>query len=159
MVDQVKKIAELLICGISLENGKVRSFDLIDYYECTNVPPKTLDSNIRTKRALFADVDYVSLATVKNYLYSISKISFLENPVSRESKENDPFRYKPKNSENDELVVVPIEVKKALMDYLEKKGVPLTEGTYSAGLKRIIDGTANFELDEEPENRKVKVLK
>lgn len=161
--EQVEHIASLLKNGIELENGEIRNFDLIDYYECTDLSPKQLYVSISSKRLLFGDMATFDINGVKKYLFNITSNIFLENPINIENKLGEILEYDCKKDANGRLIqgtgkqVTELE-KISLIEYLASKRIPLNEGAYSAGIKRIMNKTFDVQ-DKKIVNKDVKVLK
>ena len=161
--EEIEKIACLVTNGIELENGEKRNFDLIDYYECTDIPPKKLYVYISAKRVLFGDLSRFDISEVKKYLFKITSNPFLQNPINIENKLSENIEYNCKKDENGKLLpgtgeTVTEEERVSLIEYLASNNIPLNEGAYSAGIKRIMNKTFDVK-DKEIVNKDAKVLK
>lgn len=162
--EQIEKIAGLITNGIELENGEKRNFDLIDYYECTDIPPKKLYVYISAKRVLFGDLNHYDISEVKKYLFKITSNPFLQNPINIESKLSETIEFNCKKDENGKLLsgtgeTVTEAERISLIEYLASKNLPLIEGTYNAGIKRIMNKTFNVNDKTNEETKKLKLEK
>ena len=155
--EEIEQISYLINNGVELENGKIREFDLIDYYECTNVPPKNLYISINTKKFVPHNVNARDLIILKKYLSRVSSNVFNTNPINVEIKLKDVVKFAQKD-ENGKIIEgsfreVTEEEKLSLLEYLQTHKIPLIEGTYEAGIRRI--GNNTFGIDEKNIERKI----
>ena len=160
---KVEAMAYLLENGVELENGETRNFDLIDYYEITDVEPVAMYSHICTKRLpVFCDV-----SKVKRFLNSFRTNIFLSNRIDKdtdkEGKLNETIKFAEKD-ENGKIIegsyrVITREEKESLLKYLDDNNLPLTEGTYAAGIRRIKNNTFGLEEINKSSKNKQLILK
>ena len=155
--EEIEQISYLINNGVELENGEIRAFDLIDYYECTNVPPKNLYISINTKKFVPHNINTRDLIILKKYLSRVSSNVFNTNPINVEIKLKDVVKFAQKD-ENGKIIEgsfreVTEEEKLSLLEYLQTHKVPLIEGTYEAGIRRI--GNNTFGIDEKNIERKI----
>lgn len=148
--EQINKVIYLLKNDISLEDGQTRNFDLIDYYKYINIEPIKLISMINGK-AIKDKLNTTDLIYLKRFLF-IQKNSTLSNyPINIVAKLSSKEEYDCLKDENGKLIpgtgkIITEEQKIALIEYLKQNKIPLIEGTYNAGIKRIKNNT--FEIME-----------
>lgn len=162
IAEEVETLAYLLENDIELENGEKRKFDLIDYYEVTDVEPNTMYTYISTKRISFGDMILCDISKVKRFLNGIKTNAFLSNPIDTKRKLNDTIKFAEKD-ENGKIIegsfrTIDESEKISLIDYLNANRIPLIEGTYEAGIRRIRNNTFGLEEINKSSNKKI-VLK
>lgn len=155
--EEIEQISYLINNGVELENGEIRGFDLIDYYECTNVPPKSLYILINTKKVVLNNVNSRDLIVLKKYLSRVSSNLFNMNPINDKIKLKDVVKFAQRD-ENGKIIEgsfreITEEEKLSLLEYLKTHKIPLIEGTYEAGIRRI--GNNTFGIDEKNIERKI----
>ena len=106
-------------------------------------------SHICTKRLpVFCDV-----SKVKRFLNSFRTNIFLSNrsdkDTDKEGKLNETIKFAEKD-ENGKIIegsyrVITREEKESLLKYLDDNNLPLTEGNYAAGIRRIKNNTIGLE--------------
>ena len=160
IAEEIENIAYLLVNGIELENGETRKFDLIDYYECTNIKTTRMYSYLSSKRLMFDDMLCFDISKIKRFLNGINTNAFLNNPIDEESKINDVVKFAEKD-ENGKIIensfrIITEEEKKSLIEYLKSHEIPLIEGTYEAGIRRIRNNTFGLgELNKTSKNKQL----
>ena len=133
-----KQILNLLNSGILLSDGSYREFDIIDYYMNTKVLPKNMVyilrkysdlNNILSLKKFAARHDNDFMLKESDIEHRLSDRIFFNCLVDEDGKliENSGFEV----SDSDKMFV---------LEYLQENNVPITECTYSAGLKRIKNG-------------------
>lgn len=157
VTEEIEQMVYLIKNGVELENGTVREFDLIDYYECTNVPPKNLSISINTKKFVPTGISSSDLLEVKKYLHKVTTNIFNFNPINVERKLNDVVKFAEKD-ENGKIIegsfrTIDESEKISLIEYLNAHKIPLIEGTYEAGIRRIRNNT--FGIEEKNKDSKI----
>ena len=160
ITEEAENIIGLIKNGVTLENGEKREFDLIDYYECTSIPPKKMPVYIN-KKIMTTDIDQFQLLYLKKFLNRYNNNPFVFNPINVNDKLSAINIYDCKKDENGRLIpgtgkTISENEKIALIEYLVNNKIPLIEGTYDAGIKRIKNNT--FGINEEQKNNSL-VLK
>lgn len=130
-----KKIVQQLINGVQLDNGEIRDFDMIDYYELTSMPPETFLNVVKNElspkeRLIFikfikSNTNLVPLNLIK--LYSMLQILDVQ------------FDEKNRTIPGTGRVIEQFE-KENLINYLKAMDIPLNMCTYNAALKRWKNG-------------------
>ena len=137
-ISEGKKILNLLNSGIILSDGSCREFDIIDYYMNTKIPPKMLVyilrkysdlDNFLSLKKFAARHDNDFMLKESDIEHRLSDRIFFNCLIDEDGKliENSGFEI----SDSDKMFV---------FEYLQENNVPITECTYSAGLKRIKNG-------------------
>ena len=124
--------------GVLLEDGSIRDFDLIDYYEMMNIKPKEA---VNLLKKYISNHQLVGLKDVSIKLNERLEIN------CQKDKRGIFVRGTGKVISDDE--------KLAVINYILNKRIPLTDGTYESGLARVKKNV--FDLDK-AENEKIYTL-
>lgn len=153
-IANIKTIIQKIKTGIELEDGTIRLFDLVDYYQFVTQPPRVMRTLMRGQ---IPDKD-------RAYLNKFCS-KYIDD---KELKQNDiDTKYKEViiiNCDKDakgRLIyesgrLITDEEKTAIIDYILSSGIPLTHGTYAACMKRVRENT--FELKEKELSNNKKLL-
>lgn len=133
--------------GITNEDGDVRSFDIIDYYQMTKLTPaKMFDSISKVLEKVCTKEEY---NTFNKFALKYG------NPQKTSIKEIMEIKHSIKVGE--ELREITDEEKLEAIRFISENGIHLTADVYFAAIKRELNGTLEFKEKEE-DNKKVKTL-
>ena len=139
------EINDKIRTGIEMEDGRIREFDLIDYYMHTNIKPRSLlyilISNTNPKNLL----PFKKFAPRYEHDFKLD-----EEWIKRKLK--DRVIYGCKLDENKEIIEnsgteISETDKLFIIEYLKEHNVPITECTYMAGLIRFKKGVFKHKED------------
>ena len=149
--DNLINLAETIINKIKygiIENGIKRKFDLLDYYQITDIDPSSLLNILMSKRI---NNWFTFLNFVKKHSYSLM---LTEKRIEKILNEKEVINVEFDESGNmipNSGYEITKEDKLAVINYLKENNIPLLEEIYYDGLKRYLNNTL---ISEE----KVKVL-
>lgn len=153
LVKICKNIVHLIEIGI-LENGKQRRFDLIDYYQHTSIDFHHFKSLIKgnvSKKEYVCFNQFVNRYVNDKFLHD-RDIFDIKVMIGAQFDAN-------KRMIVDTGREVTDEEKKAILNFIKVKGVPLTQCTYEAAFQRWKNGFINIDLFLDENSSKVKSLK
>ena len=133
------EIVKLLESGIELENGEVREFDLIDYYELTNIDPGKMLLLLKKVVPSVKLLDFKKFRGVHNNDMTLTNEALNDTINSR-------IEFNCKTDEKGALLlntgrVITDEEKLDILHYLVQNDIPVTRHTFFAGIKRIKNNT------------------
>lgn len=146
-VERAEKIAGLIQTGIENENGEVRQFDILDYYQLVHISPKSLyDATVELL------VERCS-AEELNGFYSFAIRNNDDKRITSETimSINHMFLI------NGKVKVVTNEEKMDVIHFLADNKIRLTNNVYSVALKRYIEGELGLVFDNKKEKSKTRV--
>lgn len=122
--------------GIEIDNNASRPFEILDYYEITNITPEKLYQNI--KRSITKD----ELTAFKNFIKT-NKTSIESDNFYFRQLFNIKEEYNTLRDENGVPIpgtgrTIANEEKQMIKDYLHYLNVPLTYNTYTCAINRYI---------------------
>lgn len=137
--------------GVKIEDGSVREFDIIDYYSYTKLPPNKMVFLLR-KYANTPSLLFLKKFAGKNDNDYVLRESDIQKKLDDRTVFNCKF------DENGKVIPgTGFEISDAdklfIFDYLRKNNIPVTDLTYSAGLRRFKNGVFKHQ-----ESEKVKEL-
>ena len=128
----ITKIVDKIINGIE-ENGEMRQFDLIDYYQMTSL---SFDAVLKIKK-FNAD----EMRAFKRFVNKYRDVRALYIPkIMSEKTEIDCQKDKDGFAIIGTGRIVTEEEKRSIINYLKNKNIPLTNHTYSIAFKRYKNG-------------------
>ena len=158
--------------GVLLEDGSIRDFDLIDYYEMMNINGF---ANLSQVSAVITDsgIDEEGLNLLKKYISNHQLVGLkIFSQRYLEDKELTPKDVSIKLNERLEIncqkdkrgifvrgtgKVISDDEKLAVINYILNKRIPLTDGTYESGLARVKKNV--FDLDKAENEKTCKCCK
>lgn len=156
-IANTKIIIEKIKTGIELEEGTIRSFDLVDYYQYVTLPPRMM------RKLTYGQIPDMDRAHINRFCQKyISDEELSEDEIAIKYKETIIVNCK-KDAQGSLIYetgrLITDADKTAIMDYILSLGIPLTHGTYAACLKRVKENTFGLkEKEKETSNNKKMVL-
>lgn len=141
--EELTKLANYIKNGIQLEDGTIKEFDLLDFYQLETIPFNNI-RGLLNKKDITIDVEI--LKTIREFL----------NRYIMQTKITKHSIYMEKNIiiRNDEEYEITFEEKQKAIEYLEKNNIPLNKCTYKLSLNRVI-----YEHSTNKQNNNIKVYK
>ena len=135
---KIENLVEMIKKGITLTNGNHRKFDLLDYYQVTNIPLVELPKIAKDKvsKSDFRFLLYFINQNKNDYNIDgsfLKKIYDEKYVVDVELDENN----RPIFGTGREITKGE---KQDIVMYLSRNRIPLTKRTYSIAMRRYIDG-------------------
>lgn len=139
--------------GVLLEDGSIRDFDLIDYYEMMNIKPKEA---VNLLKKYISNHQLVGLKIFSQRYLEDKELT----PKDVSIKLNERLEINCQKDKRGIFVrgtgkVISDDEKLAVINYILNKRIPLTDGTYESGLARVKKNV--FDLDK-AENEKIYTL-
>lgn len=141
--EELTKLANYIKNGIQLEDGTIKEFDLLDFYQLETLPFNNI-RGLLNKKDITIDVEI--LKTIREFLNRY----IMQTRITKHSI------YMEKNIiiRNDEEYEITFEEKQKAIEYLEKNNIPLNKCTYKLSLNRVI-----YEHSTNKQNNNIKVYK
>ena len=146
-VEKALEITELLCFGVMEEDGNVRNFDIIDYYErCKLTPARLFESTSKAIEKLCTEEEYdtffrFALKYGNSPKITIKEIMELKHSVMVEN----------------ELKEITEEEKLEAIRFIAENGFRLSADVYFTAIKRELNGTL-YSKESEEDVKKVKTL-
>lgn len=139
--------------GVLLEDGSIRDFDLIDYYEMMNIKPKAA---VNLLKKYISNHQLVGLKIFSQRYLEDKELT----PKDVSIKLNERLEINCQKDKRGIFVrgtgkVISDDEKLAVINYILNKRIPLTDGTYESGLARVKKNV--FDLDK-AESEKIYTL-
>ena len=145
-VERAKMIADLIQTGIENENGEIRQFDILDYYQIINISPKRLFDT--TVDSLF---ECCSIEEIKSFnSFAIKSIN--DKKISVESI----LSIKHMLLVNGEIREVTDEEKLNVINFLISNKIRLTNDVYSTALKKYFAGELDLNINDKKRKSKTR---
>ena len=146
-LETAKKIVNLIQTGIEDENGYIRKFDILDYYQNINIAPKTLYDNTVDELGF-----YCSSKEIKDFNSFVIR-SLSDKRVTVENI----MDVKHMMIIDGEMREITDEEKLNVIQYLVSNKIRLTDDVYAIALKRYLEGTLDLNMKSEDEKNKTLV--
>lgn len=151
-----KIIINQLQNGVVLENDTTRPFDIIDYYSLIKIKPYKLIEVLKTHVSVH-ELTLLKMFLRRNQLYQNfnamndldPKYKLTSNEIEQKYQEKIEFnciKDKDGNTVLGTSRVITEAEKREVISYVQDLGIPLTDSTYYAGIKRV--GLGKFGLKE-----------
>lgn len=139
-LERAKEIVKLLHIGVENEDGELRNFNILDYYNIINISPKRLyEITVSELKKEYSDSEIKKFRlfvqkSLNDYKLTVKAIMDVKHSIIV----------------NDEVREITDYDKTNVIGYLKAHNLPLTSDLYSLALKSYLSGELNINnnLDE-----------
>jgi len=133
IVNDVKQLVTIIENGIEYEDGRVRTFDLIDYYENTRISFDEIRSICNSGFFSKNELRILKIFITKNKDYIHQNLGEVSQILDQNSEHIISGK------------VVCLEDKQKVIEFLRTKQIPQNYATYSMAIRRYLNGTLMLE--------------
>lgn len=153
----IDKMIYQMECGIECENGTIRTFDIIDYYQSLNLSFSELIRICQSSGIDRKKLDIIKVFIAKNKSKTKSDPKAISR-IRRDYQEVDCQKDSQGNLLPGTGRVLEMSEKKQIIQFLTLERIPVNQGTYQIALRRYLNGSLLFKNPEHGYVKKRKMI-